>query len=458
MMRVAPGLLVAALATALVSASAALAQPRPQPAGTPPELIDGPPAPIAPAVMTRDEQGRTTVRAIRLDEAIGLDGVLDEPVYAAVPAITSFIQQVPDIGASATERTEAWILFDETNVYVSARVWDSAPESQWVANEMRRDTNQLRQNDTFAVFFDTFYDRRNGFNFYTNPLGARADQQFTNEGNPNGDWNPVWDVRTGRFDGGWTLEMEIPFKTLRYRSEPPYVWGIQLRRAIRRKNEWVYLTRLPISAGGGSGAAGIFRVSAAGSLVGLEPPPASRNLEVKPYVIGGVTTDRTAFAGDRRAERRRRHRRQVRHHPEADRGFHLEHRLCPGGGGRAAGQPDPLPAVLSREARVLPRGPGYLRLRTRRRHRPARGAGERTGSRGLRGRQRPAALLQPEDWPRAGARRHIAGGADCRRRAGDVGPFERRDGLRSSSTAGGLASSRRSTAYRGWCRLSAARG
>ena len=257
-------------------------------------LIDGPPAPDPPAVMTRDEAGRVTVRAIRLDEGIRLDGILDEPVYAAVPAITGFIQQVPDTGAPATERTEAWILFDQTNVYVSARVWDSAPESRWVANEMRRDTNQLRQNDTFTAFFDTFYDRRNGFNFYTNPLGARADQQFTNEGNPNGDWNPVWDVRTGRFDGGWTLEMEIPFKTLRYRSEPPHIWGIQLRRAIRRKNEWVYLTRLPISAGGGSGAAGIFRVSAAGSLVGLEPPPASRNLEVKPYAIGGLTTDRTS--------------------------------------------------------------------------------------------------------------------------------------------------------------------
>ncbi len=316
MMRVTLRLLVAAVLTV----STAQAQPRAQPAGTAtaddaaaagarpaasgaaphgdvsvdPALIDGPPAPVAPAVMTRDEQGRTTVRAIRLDAAIRLDGVLDEPVYAAVPAVTGFIQQVPDIGAPATERTEAWVLFDETNVYVSARVWDSAPESRWVANEMRRDTNQLRQNDTFTVFFDTFYDRRNGFNFYTNPLGARADQQFTNEGNPNGDWNPVWDVRTGRFDGGWTLEMEIPFKTLRYRSEPPHIWGIQLRRAIRRKNEWVYLTRLPISAGGGSGAAGIFRVSAAGSLVGLEPPPASRNLEVKPYAIGGVTTDRTA--------------------------------------------------------------------------------------------------------------------------------------------------------------------
>ena len=258
-------------------------------------LIDGPPAPVAPEVMTRDEEGRTTVRAIRLAEGLRLDGVLDEGVYETVPPITGFIQQVPDIGAPATERTEAWIMFDDTNVYVSARVWDSAPESQWVANEMRRDTSQLRQNDTFTAFFDTFYDRRNGFNFYTNPLGARADQQFTNEGNPNSQTG----IRSGTcgpaaFDGGWTVEMEIPFKTLRYRSEPPRLWGIQLRRAIRRKNEWVYLTRLPISAGGGSGSAGIFRVSAAGSLVGLEPPPASRNIEVKPYGIGGISTDLTA--------------------------------------------------------------------------------------------------------------------------------------------------------------------
>ena len=257
-------------------------------------LIDGPPAPVAPAVMTRDEAGGATVRALRVSEGIGVDGVLDEAVYATASPITGFIQQVPDIGAPATEKTDAWILFDETNVYVSARVWDSAPESQWVANEMRRDTTQLRQNDTFLVLFDTFYDRRNGVVFYTNPLGARADQQLTNEGNPNADWNPVWDVRTGRFDGGWTVEMEIPFKTLRYRSEPPHVWGIQLRRAIRRKNEWAYLTRLPISAGGGSGSAGIFRISAAGTLVGLEPPPASRNIEVKPYAIGGLTTDLTA--------------------------------------------------------------------------------------------------------------------------------------------------------------------
>ena len=251
--------------------------------------IDGPPPPMAPEVVTRDEQGRATVRAIKLAEGIRLDGQLDEAVYRMVPAITDFVQQVPVEGAPATEKTEAWIMFDDTNVYVSGRIWDSAPESEWVANEMRRDTNQLRENDTFTVFFDTFYDRRNGYNFYTNPLGARADQQFTNEGNSNGDWNPVWDVRTGRFDGGWTVEMEIPFKSLRYRSGSPQVWGVQLRRAIRRKNEWNHLTRIPLSAGCAS--CGIFRVSAAATLVGIEAPAASRNIEIKPYAIGGLTTD-----------------------------------------------------------------------------------------------------------------------------------------------------------------------
>ena len=148
------------------------------------------------------------------------------------------------------EKTEAWIMFDDRNVYVAGRRWDSAPPSMWVAHEMRRDTSQLRQNDTFGVMFDTFYDRRNGVSFSTNPLGALADFAITNEGNPNSDWNPVWDLRPGRFEGGWTVEMQIPFKSLRCRPGPTQVWGVQLRRRVRRKNESSYITPLPISAGG----------------------------------------------------------------------------------------------------------------------------------------------------------------------------------------------------------------
>lgn len=257
--------------------------------------IDGPPAPVAPEVMSRNEAGGATLRAVRVREAVRLDGRLDEPVYQAVQAITGFVQQVPDEGAAATEKTEAWILFDDENIYVGGRVWDSAPPSEWVANEMRRDANQLRQNDNFVVLFDTFYDRRNGVAFQTTPLGALSDFAITNEGSYNGDWNPVWDVRTGRFPGGWTVEMVIPFKSLRYRPGPDQLWGIQLRRGIRRKSEYAYITPLPISAAGGAGGtAGIFRISGAATLVGIEVPDGSRNLEIKPYAIGRRTTDLNA--------------------------------------------------------------------------------------------------------------------------------------------------------------------
>ena len=254
-------------------------------------VVDGPPPPVAPAVVARDEAGRATVRAIALDRPLQVDGVLDEDVYGSIPSIGDFIQQVPKEGAPATERTEAWILFDADNIYVACRCWDTAPPDRWIANELRRDTVQLRQNDTFGVILDTFYDRRNGYLLYTNPLGARADQAVTDEGTLNPDWNPVWDVRTGRFEGGWTVEMRIPFKSLRYRSGASQVWGINIRRVIRRKNEWTHLTPVPASFGV---PGGILRLSTAGTLVGLNLPPASTNVELKPYGISRLTTDHTA--------------------------------------------------------------------------------------------------------------------------------------------------------------------
>ena len=251
-------------------------------------VIDGPPPPVAPAVITRDG-GQATMRAIRLLSGIEVDGQLDEPVYETVPPVSDFIQQLPDEGALATERTDAWVMFDDENFYVAGRCWDSAPPSEWVATEMRRDAFNMLNNDLFGFLIDTFYDRRNALLFYANPLGGFVDQALTNEGNPNRDWNPVWDVKTGRFDGGWTIEMVVPFKSLRYRPTRDQVWGIQLRRTVMRKNEWAYLTLIPISAAGFGGRGGVFRVSAAGTLVGLEAPPAGIHLEVKPYAIGGLT-------------------------------------------------------------------------------------------------------------------------------------------------------------------------
>jgi hypothetical protein len=254
--------------------------------------IFGPPPPVPPAVIARDAEGNATVRAVRLSAPLDIDGRLDEPVYAEVPPLDEFIQSIPDEGAPATELTEAWVMFDDANVYVSARVHDSAPESEWVANEMRRDL--IRTNDNFGLIFDTYYDRRNGYFFYVNPLGAFSDIQITNEGSPNFDWNPVWDVRSGRFDGGWTVEMRFPFKSLRYRPGSSQVWGLQLRRMIRRRNETAQLTLIPRAAAGNLGNNAILRMSRAATLVGLEAPPPGVNIDVKPYGIAGLTTDRTA--------------------------------------------------------------------------------------------------------------------------------------------------------------------
>ena len=191
-------------------------------------------------------------------------------------------------------------MFDDENFYVAGRCWDSAPPAEWGATDMQRDSRNMLNNDLFGFLIDTFYDRRNALLFYANPLGGFVDQQITNEGNPNRDWNPVWDVRTGRFDGGWTIEMVVPFQSLRYRPGREQVWGIQLRRTVIRKNEWAYLTRIPISAALFGGRGGVFRVSAAGTLVGLEAPPAGSPVEIKPYAIGGVATDADARPPKRR--------------------------------------------------------------------------------------------------------------------------------------------------------------
>ena len=193
------------------------------------------------------------------------------------------------------------MFFDETSIYVSARAYDSAPPSEWVANEMRHDVMQLRQNDSFSLLLDTFHDRRNGVAFLVTPIGGYSDFAITNEGNVNTDWNVVWDMRTGRFEGGWTVEIEIPFKSLRYQPGETQVWGIQLRRIVRRRNEAAYLTALPISAArGNSVIAGLWRVSGAATLVGLEVPPLSIDVEIKPYGNRGVEDRRRRQSADRK--------------------------------------------------------------------------------------------------------------------------------------------------------------
>ena len=252
-----------------------------------PFAFDGPPPPVAPDVITRDANGRATVRAVRLASPIRLDGQLDEAIYTTVPPIEGLIQVEPSAGSLVTEKTEAWLTFDRDHIYVSFRCWDTVPEGI-MANEMRRDNSNIYQNDFVAVILDTFYDRRNAVYFLVNAIGGRVDGQITNERQFNTDWNTVWDVKVGRFENGWTAEAAIPFKSLRYRPGRNQIWGLNLERRLQRKNEFAFLTRIPVSFGWNRA---FMQLSYAATLVGLEAPPGSKNVEIKPYVTSDLTSD-----------------------------------------------------------------------------------------------------------------------------------------------------------------------
>ncbi|NOT45374.1 MAG: carbohydrate binding family 9 domain-containing protein [Acidobacteria bacterium] len=267
-------------------ASAQLTVPSP---AVPEEIafaLQGALPPTLPETVRRDEEGRVTTRAVRLLEPLQLDGRLDEAIYETVRPISDFIQNEPVNESPATEKTEVWVSFDERNIYVSVRAWESTPD-RMVVNEMRRDNFGVLQNENFAFMFDTFFDKRNAVVFQFNPLGGRMDGQAVNDGNYNGDWNPLWRLAVGEFDGGWTAEAMVPFKSLAYGAGQTQVWGFNARRINRWKNEVSFITRLPT----GTGNNGITRPFFAAPLVGLEAPSSTRVLDVKPYVISDVNTN-----------------------------------------------------------------------------------------------------------------------------------------------------------------------
>ncbi|MGE3520685.1 MAG: DUF5916 domain-containing protein, partial [Vicinamibacterales bacterium] len=248
---------------------------------------DVPPPPVAPDVIRRDEQGHATVRAVRIDRPLQIDGRLDEEVYERIAPVDDFIQQLPSAGVPATERTSAWVFFDDKNLYFGFRCYDSHPERE-VATEMRRDHNNILQGDNITVVLDTLLDRRNGFFFQSNPLGAFRDQSITNNVQ-NVDWNTVWNVRSTHFAGGWTSEFSIPFRSLRYRGSGRQVWGLNIRRIVKWKNETSNLTSLPLAYG----QSGISQMASAATLVGLEVPGNALNMEMKPYAVTSLKTDNT---------------------------------------------------------------------------------------------------------------------------------------------------------------------
>ena len=232
--------------------------------------------------------GAYILEAQKIPSAPIIDGFLEPEIWDAVPAARNFIQRQPDEGLPATEKTEVKIMYDAENIYIGAMCFDSEPD-KIIANEKRRDSDKLSENDHFEVMLDTFHDRRNGYIFVINPLGAKMDLQIRKEGksegrypnnnpNLNRDWNAVWEVKTAILENGWSAEIRIPLYNLRYDGKSDAVWGLNFLRNIRRKNEastWVPLPR----------NLKLHKVSIAGELHGLDELSKGLKLQVKPYTL-----------------------------------------------------------------------------------------------------------------------------------------------------------------------------
>ena len=217
---------------------------------------------------------------------IVIDGRLTEPAWQASVFQNQFLQREPQFGQPPTEKTAVGILSNEEYLFIAVKCYDTDP-SAIIANEMRRDAI-VDNDDYFEFILDTFNDRRNGYYFIINPNGVKREGTVGNEGKAfNPDWDGIWKCSTQITPEGWFAELAIPWKTLRFDAQRDTIWGVNFARMIRRKNEHVYWQLIPLDAGRG----GMFRISQAGYLKGISGVQASGNIDLEPYILGGVSKD-----------------------------------------------------------------------------------------------------------------------------------------------------------------------
>jgi len=226
-----------------------------------------------------------------------LDGdVLGDDAWKGLSVASNFTQIRPYEGQPASQRTEVIVGFTQDALYIGIVCYDEDP-SGIVIGDSRRDSN-LSETDSVRVILDVFQDRQNGFVFGTTPSSVEYDGQVTNEGSGgirnsgggfNLNWDTTWMVKSKVGDFGWSTEMKIPFRSLRYGAQQIQSWGINFQRTIRRNNEVVYWAPL-------SRQHNLFRVSDAGTLTSIRPP-AQRNLKITPYVLGLARSGGTLRGG-----------------------------------------------------------------------------------------------------------------------------------------------------------------
>lgn len=218
------------------------------------------------------EKAPLQIKAKRLSETIKIDGLLKETVWQNGTCVRDFLQRNPIEGAVPSEKTEVRIAYDENAIYIGARLYDHCPDSI-LARLSRRDT--FEDTDLFGFFIDPYHDKRSGYYFAISAGGTLGDGVLLNDDWDDDSWDGVWEAKANIDDKGWTAEFKVPFSQLRFKPKNQYIWGINFRRDIARKNEEIFLVYTPKD---GSGF-----VSRFAHLTGIQDVEHSNNIELLPY-------------------------------------------------------------------------------------------------------------------------------------------------------------------------------
>ncbi len=206
-----------------------------------------------------------------------IDGVLDDACWLEGEWTGNFRQQMPAEGAAPSQKTEFKILYDNENIYVAIKAYDNEPEK--IDRQMAR--RDERVGDIVGVNFDSYFDRRTGFEFDLTAAGSKMDLLMTND-NFDTNWNPIWYGKAGTMDSGWVAEMQIPLSQLRYSKLEEQVWGLHIWRWINRNRESDHWNLIPRDNYG--------YMYHFGELHGLKNLPRIRRMEIMPYVVAKAST------------------------------------------------------------------------------------------------------------------------------------------------------------------------
>lgn len=213
-----------------------------------------------------------------IETAPRIDGIIDETVWDQVEWAGDFVQNEPHAGAPASQKTEFKVVYDDDNIYFAIRCHDTAPDSI-VRRMSRRDGDE---GDWVKITIDSYHDLLTAFSFGVSAAGVKIDEAVTGGANWDTSWDPIWDVKTGIDDKGWTVEARIPISQLRFSKKEEYVWGLELGRRLYRKEElslWQFIS--PTAPA---------HVHLFGELHGIKNIKPKKQKDLTPYIATGVKT------------------------------------------------------------------------------------------------------------------------------------------------------------------------